>query len=66
MRQGNRASRSAAAIDTTPAAVADYRQHLSRGENIIDPQTFVADFSEVGSGYGGYNPDHGCWAREST
>ena len=32
---------SQAAADTTPAAVAGYRQRLSRGENVVDPETWA-------------------------
>jgi DMSO/TMAO reductase YedYZ molybdopterin-dependent catalytic subunit/thiosulfate reductase cytochrome b subunit len=32
---------SRAAADTTPAAVAGYRQRLSRGENVVDPETWA-------------------------
>ena len=31
----------AAAADVTPAAVDDYRQRLSRGEDVIDPERWA-------------------------
>ncbi|MBO0682749.1 MAG: molybdopterin-dependent oxidoreductase [Candidatus Dormibacteraeota bacterium] len=33
--------RQPSAVDTAPAAVADYRQRLSRGENVVDPETWA-------------------------
>ena len=40
MEQGSRGSQASAA-DPTPAAVAGYRQRLSRGEDVIDPETWA-------------------------
>ena len=41
MNPQNPASRPVAAADVTPAAVDDYRQRLSRGEDVIDPERWA-------------------------
>src|SRR5215475_12586107 len=39
-RKGNQGCQ-APPVDLTPAGVADYRQRLSRGENVIDPERWA-------------------------
>lgn len=34
-------SQAAPGTDTTPGTLSDYRQRLSRGENVVDPETWA-------------------------